>query len=188
MNTRLALCIFVAGLLLFVATSRAIADCLIPCPGDLNDNCKVDLQDFLVLARNWLTDCSPPSELPVLVVTDVGLSPQQAEGLAQLLRIPRELLVIEEGLPLLFVDPENHLALPTVPVEDQELIQMLLRDNQADDEDAIVFEAIDEAVVMVPVGPGGILGGYNDYFWGKGPVSVDLRGSNIRGFWRQVYK
>ncbi|HDS85153.1 MAG TPA: hypothetical protein ENN97_08180 [Phycisphaerales bacterium] len=45
-----------------------------------------------------------------------------------------------------------------------------------------------ESVVMGPVGPGGVLGGYNDYFWGKGPVSCDLRGSNIRGFWRQVYK
>jgi hypothetical protein len=45
-----------------------------------------------------------------------------------------------------------------------------------------------ESVVMGPVGPGGILGGYNDYFWGKGPVSCDLRGSNIRGYWRLVYK
>ena len=45
-----------------------------------------------------------------------------------------------------------------------------------------------EAVVMGPVGPNNLLGGYNDYFWGKGPVSCDLRGSYIRGYWRQVYK
>ncbi len=45
-----------------------------------------------------------------------------------------------------------------------------------------------EAVVMGVVGPGNVLGGYNDYFWGKGPVSCDLRGSNKRGYWRIVYK
>ena len=45
-----------------------------------------------------------------------------------------------------------------------------------------------EAVVMGPVGPNGLLGGYYDYFWGKGSVSSDLRGNNIRGFWRIVYK
>ena len=49
-----------------------------------------------------------------------------------------------------------------------------------------------EAVVMGPLGPkvgsNWILGGYNDYFWGKGPVSSDLRGNNIHGYWRQVYK
>lgn len=45
-----------------------------------------------------------------------------------------------------------------------------------------------ESVVMGVVGPGNVLGGYNDYFWGKGPVSPDLRGSNIRAYWRIVYK
>ncbi len=45
-----------------------------------------------------------------------------------------------------------------------------------------------EAVVMGPLGPNNLLGGFYDYFWGKGPVSCDLRGSYIRGFWRQVYK
>lgn len=45
-----------------------------------------------------------------------------------------------------------------------------------------------EAVVMGVVGPGGVISGWNDYFWGKGPVSPDLRGGNIHGYWRIVYK
>jgi hypothetical protein len=45
-----------------------------------------------------------------------------------------------------------------------------------------------EAVVMGVVGPGGVISGWNDYFWGKGPVSPDLRGGNIWGYWRIVYK
>jgi len=44
-----------------------------------------------------------------------------------------------------------------------------------------------EAVVMGVVGPGNI-SNYNDYFWSKGPVGPDIRGSNIRGYWRIVYK
>lgn len=44
-----------------------------------------------------------------------------------------------------------------------------------------------EAVVMGVIGPSG-LSNYNDYFWSKGPVGPDLRGSNIRGYWRLVYK
>ena len=44
-----------------------------------------------------------------------------------------------------------------------------------------------EAVVMGVIGPSG-LSNYNDYFWSKGPVGPDLRGSNIRGYWRIVYK
>jgi hypothetical protein len=39
------------------------------------------------------------------------------------------------------------------------------------------------ASVMGVIGPAGI-SNYNDYFHGKGPVGPDLRGSNIRGFWR----
>ena len=45
-----------------------------------------------------------------------------------------------------------------------------------------------ESVVMGVVGPGGCISGYNDYFWGKGPVSPDIRGSNIQAYWRVVYK
>lgn len=44
-----------------------------------------------------------------------------------------------------------------------------------------------EAVVMGVIGPSG-LSNYNDYFWSKGPVGPDIRGSNIRGYWRIVYK
>ena len=45
-----------------------------------------------------------------------------------------------------------------------------------------------EAVVMGVVGPGGVISGWNDYFWGKGPVSPDIRGGDIQAYWRIVYK
>jgi hypothetical protein len=45
-----------------------------------------------------------------------------------------------------------------------------------------------EAVVMGVIGPGGCISGYNDYFWGQGPVGPDIRGSYIHGYWRVVYK
>lgn len=44
-----------------------------------------------------------------------------------------------------------------------------------------------EAVVMGVFGPGGC-SNYYDYFWGKGPTGPDIRGSNILGYWRVVYK
>jgi hypothetical protein len=36
---------------------------------------------------------------------------------------------------------------------------------------------------MGVLGPSG-LSGYDDYFWGKGPVGPDVRGANIHGYWR----
>lgn len=156
MNTHILFSLCTVGLLLAAAVPQANAECLIPCPGDLNDDCQVDLQDFMILAQNWLTDCSPPSELPVLTVTDVGIDPAQAEALAQALGIPRQLVVIEDGQPLLFIDPEKHLALPTVPVEDEQLIRELLKDTpDVEDGSEIVFEAIDEQALLkiVPTPP-----------------------------------
>lgn len=44
-----------------------------------------------------------------------------------------------------------------------------------------------EAVVMGVIGPSGC-SNYNDYFWGKGSTGPDIRGSNILGYWRVVYK
>jgi hypothetical protein len=39
------------------------------------------------------------------------------------------------------------------------------------------------AAVIGALGPGGIAC-YDDYFWGRGPVGPDLRGANLRGWWR----
>jgi Family of unknown function (DUF6345)/HYR domain len=39
------------------------------------------------------------------------------------------------------------------------------------------------ACTMGVIGPSG-LSGYDDYFWGKGPVGPDVRGANIHGYWR----
>ncbi|HDS85154.1 MAG TPA: hypothetical protein ENN97_08185 [Phycisphaerales bacterium] len=156
MNTHILFSLWTAVLLLTAAVPQVNAECLIPCPGDLNDDCQVDLQDFMILAQNWLTDCSPPSDLPVLTVTEVGVDPAQAEALAQALRLPRQLLVIEDGQPLLFIDPEKHLALPTVPVQDEQLIRELLKDTpDVEDGSEIVFEAIDEQALLkiIPTPP-----------------------------------
>ncbi len=35
---------------------------------------------------------------------------------------------------------------------------------------------------MGPIGPGGAVS-FNDYFWGRGPVSPDVRGNAITGYW-----
>ena len=42
-----------------------------------------------------------------------------------------------------------------------------------------------QSVVMGVIGPNG-LSNYNDYFWGNGPVGPDIKGSNIKGYWRVV--
>ena len=44
-----------------------------------------------------------------------------------------------------------------------------------------------QAVVIGVIGPGGI-SNCNDYFWGRGSVGPDIRGSNIQGCWRIVYQ
>lgn len=135
--------------------SAAAAECLLPCPGDLDDDCKVDIQDFAILAQNWLFDCSPPVDLPVLNVIDVGIDPKQAQDLAEFLKIPPEKLIIEQGHPLLFIDPQKFLAIPTLPVQDEGLIKELLEQTEQDGESPIVFEALDERSLreIVPVPP-----------------------------------
>jgi len=131
------------------------ADCLIPCPGDITGDCKVDMDDFLILSQNWLTDCSGVTALPVLKVIDVGISPAQAGGLAKILGIPQEQLIFEPGFPVQFIDPQRHLAVPTVPVKDPQLIEELLKETEQDGESEIAFEALDEKLLreIVPVPP-----------------------------------
>ena len=45
-----------------------------------------------------------------------------------------------------------------------------------------------QSVVMGVLGPDNCLGGYNDYLHGNGPVGPDLRGDDIKGYWRIVYQ
>jgi len=47
--------------------------------------------------------------------------------------------------------------------------------------------AADIAVAIGVIGPASS-SNYNDYFWGKGTVGPDIRGSNIRGYWRVTYQ
>ncbi|MBN2513117.1 MAG: hypothetical protein JXB18_09290, partial [Sedimentisphaerales bacterium] len=154
MNTQVK---FITALLVLAWLTPATtfgADCLIPCPGDVTGDCKVDMDDFLILSQNWLTDCSGITALPVLKVIDVGISPSQAGGLAKILGIPQEQLIFEPGFPVQYIDPKGHMAIPTVPFEDPQLIAELLKETEQDGESKIVFEALDEkqlrAIVPVP--------------------------------------
>ncbi|MDX1600560.1 MAG: DUF6345 domain-containing protein, partial [Anaerolineales bacterium] len=42
------------------------------------------------------------------------------------------------------------------------------------------------SVVMGVIGPSGS-SNYNDYFHGQGPMGPDIRGSDIRGYWRVTF-
>jgi hypothetical protein len=45
-----------------------------------------------------------------------------------------------------------------------------------------------QSVVMGVLGPDNCLGGWGDYLHGNGPVGPDLRGDDIKGYWRIVYQ
>ena len=59
--------------------------------------------------------------LPVYEVTHTGIAEEQARKLADALKIPREKLVVKDGLAS-FIDPENYLAVPTVTVTHSEIL------------------------------------------------------------------
>jgi probable HAF family extracellular repeat protein len=45
--------------------------CTYKLAGDLNDDCKVDFADFLVMATNWLVDCGLPLTAPTALQADI---------------------------------------------------------------------------------------------------------------------
>lgn len=45
------------GILKDIAVLVSVRDCIYSIAGDLNQDCKVDLEDFAMMARNWLLDC-----------------------------------------------------------------------------------------------------------------------------------
>ena len=47
--------------------SLAIRGCQYLLDGDLNDDCKVDFSDFVMMAANWLIDCDQTPENPACI-------------------------------------------------------------------------------------------------------------------------
>jgi len=67
--------------------------------------------------------------LPVYEVTATGIGEEQANILADALKIPAKKLFFREGIAA-FVDPGNYLAIPTVTVSDTELVERLRRETK----------------------------------------------------------
>jgi hypothetical protein len=109
----------------------------------LNGDLTVNLQDFAIVASNWLEVCD--GKLPVLVVTGNGLSGEQAAALAQNLGISDRLVVSEDG-SVRFIDPVSFQAVPTKQITDQALIAVLQRES-ADNDGPLSFEGFDFAAL-----------------------------------------
>ena len=118
------------------------AECPIDCPGDLNGDCKVDFRDFAILSGNWLKDCTLPPALPVLMVRQAGMSDDQAEKLARNLNIPPQMLAFEDGM-VGYVDPENLQKIPTMPLNDAELMAELQKESELEEGSELLFEVLD---------------------------------------------
>jgi hypothetical protein len=50
-----------------IVYANTVSDCMFILAGDLNDDCKVDFQDFAVMAENWLIDCQAYPSDPACV-------------------------------------------------------------------------------------------------------------------------
>ena len=129
------------------------ADCPIDCPGDLNGDCRVDFQDFAIMANSWLADCGLPAALPLLKVQQAGITREQAEGLAGHFGIDPGLLGFENGA-LVFVDPARLHHVPTLPLNDPALADALRRDSEVEPGGELQFETLDlpalRAITPVP--------------------------------------
>ena len=117
------------------------AECPINTPGDLNGDCKVNQEDLAILAAHWLQDGSMPTALPVLKILQSGISEGQAGRLAELLKIPAGLMAFDKG-EMVFVDPENILKIPTMPVTDEALIKQLTEGSEVPRGGELGFEAL----------------------------------------------
>lgn len=130
------------SLLLLFWPTLLRAECPVDCPGDVNGDCVVDMRDLAILSANWLKNCELPPELPVLRVTDVGLSTEQADKLAEALGLEPDQLLLDNGIAL-FIDPEKFQQVPTNPIDDPQLIEELRKGTEQDGDSPLVFEAFD---------------------------------------------
>jgi hypothetical protein len=67
-----------------------------------------------------------PTDLPIYEVTSTGIEETHAHKLAKAFNIPVKKVCLRDGM-VSFVDPVNYLAVPTVPVDDPEIIDPLRR-------------------------------------------------------------
>lgn len=142
MNTRKWLVSLVALFLPLVATVSA-AECPLDCPGDSNGDGQRDLLDLAVLAEHWLESCPDPSQLPIYLVTQSGVNPEQAQVLAQELDIDPKNLIMNNGAPL-FIDTQHFLAVPHLAITDPDIIKRLTSDTERDGETSnLSFQGFD---------------------------------------------
>ncbi|MEN6308022.1 MAG: DUF6345 domain-containing protein [Anaerohalosphaeraceae bacterium] len=126
---------------IMVLGPAAWAECPINTPGDLNGDCKVNQEDFAILAAHWLQDGNLPSALPVLKILQSGITETQAGMLAEQLKIPASLMAFDGG-EMVFVDPVNVLKIPTGPVTDPILIEQLTKESEVPRGGELGFEAL----------------------------------------------
>lgn len=82
-----------------------------------------------VQLNQWNQDCQPPGvSMPVFTVAQAGLTNAQATALAEGLGIPADQVAFEDGA-VLFIDPVGFQAVPTMPVEADELIRLSENDG-----------------------------------------------------------
>ncbi len=85
----------------------------------------VGLTLFMLLALATPRTWSQSQSLPVYLVTQTGAQPPQAVALATYLGIPTNRLSLVNGR-ISFLDPTNYLAIPSLPVTNAAVIDMLL--------------------------------------------------------------
>ncbi len=118
----------------------AAAECP-DCPGDLNGDGRVDFRDLSIMTQNWLAECSQPTSLPLLQVIEPGITEDQLGKLAEHLGLNPELVGFEDGAAI-FVDPMNLQSVPTLPVEDEELIRELREGSEVEPGGQLQFERL----------------------------------------------
>ena len=121
---------------------------------DFDFDTAIGLPDLTFLASEWLQDTGPgstpipcPELLPVFMVTQSGITAEQATALAQALMIPPDQLIYD-GSQALYFDPATHRQLPTVAVVDPDLIQQLTLDTENESHAPLSFEGLDFAAIL----------------------------------------
>ena len=128
-------------LTLMVCPFLLAADCIIPVPGDVNGDCVVDINDFQILAKNWLKDGNIPQELQVLTISEVGISESQADALGRAFGV--NLMYVNKNFPQLYLNKESFQQVPTNPLDNPELIAALRKASEVDGESELVFPTLD---------------------------------------------
>ncbi len=82
------------------------------CPGDINGDYVVDLNDFKILTGNWLNVCIP-EQMPLLEVSATSLPSAVIQGLALQFNIPLKLIQNDNGV-LRYTNLDKFQVVPTI--------------------------------------------------------------------------